>query len=310
MGIADDFMSSFFEQYPQAQSGKLSMEELNSLLAEYQQKINSKPLADFDGLSPEQMTALLYAPLAPGALLRLSKGIDDYVDQVPIFKLSELLLTEIKNAGTLKLTTKGNLPVHVCKLLYNQELIKWEYMEFNKKIQEEEIPYLWPLKQCLLDEGIVKKRNNTLSLTKYGEKLMEGPKAARFIKLLTYFTGRFHWGNFYGLEDGGKCGNLGWAYSLVLLAKYGSKSNTAGFYSLKWIRAFEKELWDAQQKDNTTKACDSHHRAYQVRFFDCFANWFGVVSIEYTRDYRLPLSHRMKITKSALFDHLFEVTKS
>lgn len=310
MGVADDFMTSFFKEYPQAQSGKLSMEELNALMTEYQRKINSSPLADFDGLSPEDMAALLHTPFAPGGILQFSKGMDDYVDQVPIFKLLELLINEIRNAGTLKLTTKGNLPVRVCELLYSQELIKWEYMEFNKKIQEDEVPYLWPLKQYLLDEGIVKKRNNALSLTKHGEKLMEEPKAVRFITLLTYFTGCLHWGNFYGLQDGGKCGNLGWAYSLVLLSKYGSRSNTAVFYSFKLIRAFEKELWDAHQKDMTTKACDSHHRAYTVRFFECFANWFGLVNIEHTRDYRVPLSHQVKITKSSLFDHLFEVIKN
>lgn len=310
MGLADDFMTSFFKEYPHAQSGQLSMEELNRLLGEYQRKINSSPLADFDGLSPEDMAGLLHAPFAPGGVLQFSKEMDDYVDQVPIFKLSELMINEIRNAGTLKLTTKGNLPVRVCELLYNQELIKWEYMEFNKKIQEDEVPYLWPLKQYLLDEGIVKKRNNALSLTKHGEKLMEDPKAVRFIKLLTYFTGRFHWGNFYGLQDGGKCGNLGWAYSLVLLSKYGSRTNAGVFYSFKLIRAFEKELWEAHQKDMTTKACDAYHRAYEVRFFECFANWFGLVKIERTRDYRVPLSHQVKITKSTLFDHLFEVIRA
>ncbi|MHA4894372.1 hypothetical protein ACXZ1K_06435 [Pedobacter sp. PWIIR3] len=309
MGAADDFVTSFFKEYPQAQSGKLSMEELNALMTEYQRKINSSPLADFDGLSPEDMEALLHSPFAPGSVLQFSKEMDYYVDQVPIFKLSELLINEIRNAGILKLTTKSNLPVRVCEMLYNQELIKWEYMEFNKKIREDEVPYLWPLKQYLLGEGIVKKRNNAMSLTKHGEKLMEGPKAVRFVTLLTYFTDRFYWGNFYGLEDGGKYGNLGWAYSLVLLSKYGSRSNTAVFYSFKLIRAFEKGLWNAHQKDMTTKACDSHHSAYTVRFFECFANWFGLIKIERTRDYKIPLSHQVKITKSSLFDHLFEVIK-
>lgn len=183
-------------------------------------------------------------------------------------------------------------------------------MEYVRRITEDEIPYLWPLKKYLLDEGIIKKRNNTLSLTKHGEKLMEVPKAIRFIGLLTYFTGRFHWGNFYRLQDNGKSSNLGWAYSLVLLSKYGNRSNRSVFYSFKLIRAFEKELWDAHQKDMTTKACDDYHSAYAVRFFEYFANWFGLVNIERTKDYRVPLSDQLKITKSNLFDHLFEVIKT
>ena len=310
MDIANNFMSLFFAAYPQAQSGKLSMDELNKLMAEYQHKMNSNPITDFDGLSSEQMTVLLHAPFTSDGVLQFSKDMEDYLDQVPIFKLSELLISKIRDDGTLKLTVKGNLPVRVCELLYNQNLIKWEYMDFVKRITEEEIPYIWPLKQYLLHNGIIKKRNNTLSLTKHGEKLTKASKAVRFNSLLTYFTSRFHWGNFYDIHDDGKYGNLGWAYSLVLLSKYGTTPNSGEFYSLKLIRAFEKELWDIHQKNTTSKVSEEHHSAYSVRFFKCFANWFGLVNIEQKKDYRISLSSRLIITKSSLFDHLFEVVRT
>lgn len=310
MDISNNFMNSFFAAYPQAQSGKLSMDELNKLMAEYQRKMNHTPIADFDGLSSEQMTVLLHGPFTADGVIQFSKDIEDYLDQVPLFKLSELLISKISENGTLKLTVKGNLPVRLCELLYNQNLIKWEYMDYVKRITEEEIPYIWPLKQYLLDEGIIKKRNNTLSLTRHGEKLMQAPKAVRFNKLLTYFTSSFHWGNFYDIQDDGKCGNLGWAYSLVLLSKYGTTPHSGEFYSLKLIRAFEKELWDIHQKNTTSKASEEHHSAYSVRFFECFANWFGLVNIEQRKDYTISLSNRLTITKSSLFDHLFAVIRT
>ena len=156
MGTANDFMNSFFTAYPLAQSGKLSMEELNRLMAEYQHKMNNTPLEDFDGLSPEQMTVLIHAPFVQGDILQFRNGMDAHVDKAPFFKLSEILLDEIKRAGSLKLTVNGNLPVRICELLCNQNLIYWKYMKYVKRIMEEEIPYLWPLKQYLLDEGIVK----------------------------------------------------------------------------------------------------------------------------------------------------------
>ncbi len=307
MGIADDFISSFLKEYPHARSGKLSMEELNDLMAGYQRKMNSSPLEDFDGLSPEQMTVLLHAPFAPGGLLQFRKGMDTYLDQIPLFKLSEMLLNEIQNSGNLKLTVKGNLPVRVCELLCSQNLIKWEFMKYIKRIREEEIPYLWPLKQYLLDQGIIKKRNNTLSLTGNGKKFMEEPKAIRFTQLFTFFTNRFHWGNFYGLQDDGKCGRLGWAYSLVLLSKYGNEARESEFYSVKLIRAFEKELWEIHQAGKKGKAIEDQHRAYAARFFECFAYWFGLVNIERKRDYSISYFDQLTITKSVLFDQLFEV---
>src|SRR5690606_30024402 len=143
MDIANNFMNSFFSAYPHAKSGKLSMEELNRLIGEYQRKINSSPLEDFDGLNPEQMTSLLYTPFAPGTILQFRKDMDAHVIKSPFFKLSELLLHEIKQAGNLKLSLNGNLPVRICEFLCSQNLIYWPYMKFVKRIREDEIPYQW-----------------------------------------------------------------------------------------------------------------------------------------------------------------------
>ena len=307
MGSAKEFMNSFFASNPDARSGKLSMDELNRLLGEHQLKMNSHPLDDFDGLSPKQMNVLLYTPFTPGDLLQFRKGMDAHVQKSPFFKLSEILLQEIKQARSLKLTVNGNLPVRICELLCNQNLIYWPYMKFVKRVREGEIPYLWPLKQYLLDEGIVKKRNNALSLTKNGEKLMQEPAAVRFIQVFNYLATRFHWANFYRLQDDGKCGQLGWAYSLVLLSKYGDKPNKSEFYSTKLIRAFEKELWDAYQKGKEIKAIEDYHHAYGSRFFEFFADWFGLINIERKTDQSISYFDQLTITKSALFDQLFEV---
>lgn len=307
MGTAEDFTNSFFAAYPDARSGKVSMAELNRLIGEYQRKMNSNPLDDFDGLSPEQMTALLYTPFAPGSVLQFRKDINAHVKRSPFFSLSELLLKEIKQAGTLKLTANGNLPVRICELLCNQNWIYLPYLKFVKRVREEEIPYLWPLKQYLLDEGIVKKRNNALSLTKNGEKLMQGPAEVRFIQIFNYMATRFHWSNFYSLEDGGKCGQVGWAYSLVLLSKYGDNPEKSKFYSLKLIRAFEKELWANHLEGKEGMEIEDYHHVYEVRFFECFAAWFGLISIERKRGHSVSFIHQLLVTKSGLFDQLFEV---
>lgn len=256
------------------------------------------------------MSVLLRTPFAPEGILQFHRDMDAYVEKAPFFKLSELLLHEIKQAGNLKLTVNGNLPVRICELLCNQDLIDWPYMKFVKRIREEEIPYLWPLKQYLLDEGMVKKRNNALSLTKNGEKLLQGPAITRFIRIFNYLASRFHWGNFHRLQDGGRSGQLGWAYSLVLLSKYGDHPRKSEFYSLKLIQAFEKDLWDAHRKGRESKATEDYHRAYQARFFECFADWFGLINSERKRDHSISFFDQLIITKSALFDQLLEVKKS
>jgi len=296
MGVADDLISLFFRQHPEAGLGELSLPELNKLLEDFKQKVNHAPDPDFDGLSPAQMYLLLHKPLSDNCILRFHHAMDQFVEQVPLFCLSELLLAEIRSAGALKLTAKGNLPVRTCALLYSQDLIDWAYRKYVKRVREEEIPYLWPLKHYLLDRGIVKKRDNALSLTNNGEQLMRESKTARFKKLLFFFGERFHWGNFYGLEDDGVCGQLGWAYSLVLLGEYGGQARESEFYSQHWIQAFEKD----SRENLNDESMLVYHRAYAVRFFECFACWFGLAELERKNH------DKLIIKKSALFERLFE----
>jgi hypothetical protein len=306
VGAADDFLKSLLQGHPEIQSGKVNEQPLSLLLSSHQRKVNSTGLEDFDGLSPEQMHRLLNAPLEQGSLLSIKAGSESYLNKVPLFKLSELLLSEIQTAKEVKLTARDNLPVRICELLHSQGLIQWDFMQYLKRIREEEIPYIWPLKQYLLDTGSIKKRKNSLSLTKQGETFLRGPAVARFNSLFDYFSSQFHWGNFYALDDGGKCGQLGWAYSLFLLSRYGSKPLKSEFYSLKWMRAFDKELWQADQQESETQAVAYYHSAYAVRFFECFANWFGLVKIEKKPSRSHIFLEEVLVTKTMLFDQLLD----
>jgi len=306
MGAADDFLQSLLKSHPEIATGKLGEDQLGKLISGHQHKINSIGLEDFDGLSPEQMHRLLHTPLSPESLMSVKVGIERHLDKVPLFKLSELLLSEIHTAKTLKLTAKGNLPVRICELLHGQDLIQWEYMHYVKRITEDDIPYIWPLKHYLLDTRIIKKRSNSLSLTKQGETFLKGPAVLRFTSLLNYFSSQFHWGNFYDFDDDGKCGQLGWAYSLLLLSRDGSKSHESKFYSLKWMQAFEKGLWQADKQESEREALEFYHRAYAVRFFESFGNWFGLVNIERRPAREHAFMKEMLITKSELFDQLLD----
>jgi hypothetical protein len=307
MRTADEVLASFLAANSQAADGKLSFEELNELMNEHQQKLNNKPLSDFDGLTPEEMTGLLYSPMATGTLLQFREGIETVVGNSPFFKLSELLLNEVVQAGSLKLTMTGSLPVRVCEMLCSQNLINWPYRKYVKKIREEVVPYLWPLQQYLLDEGMVKKRNNTLSLTKNGERLLKESPEVRFRMIFNYLANQFHWCNFYELADDGAYGKMGWAYSLLLLAKYGDSPRESNFYSLKVMQAFETHLWEAHKEGLELKDIDIFNHAYSVRFFENFAEWFGLVNIERKTDPIITYRSQLIITRSKIFDQLFEV---
>jgi hypothetical protein len=253
------------------------------------------------------MNFLLYSPLSPGGILQNSKDLDRYVDQVPVFKLAEMLIKEIHQAGTLKLTVNGNLPVRICEMLCNQNLIYWPFIKYVKRIREDDIPYLAPLKQYLLHSGIVKKRNNALSVTKLGEKMLKESKGHQFLQLFNYIAIRFHWGNWYHIQDDGQYGQLGWAYSMVLLSKYGDTPRKSEFYSSKLIQAFEKNLWEGPTRVQISKDIQQFHGAYRVRFFEYFATWFGLINVNFEDDLDIIDGEEHSISRSPLFDQLFTV---
>jgi len=309
MGNAKKFLDSFLLAYPEVSTGNLNMKELDILMAEHEHKINSAPVDDFDGLSAFQMHNMLQAPFSAESILKYKEDIEQHVDKVPLFKLSEILLEEIEKAGSLRLTRIGNLPTHICELLFHQRLITLQYEAYIKKIQEDNIAYLWPLKQYLLDCGIVKKRKNALSLTKGGIRLLTAPKSERFDLLLRYMVTGFHWSNFYEDidDDEGRIGRLGWQYSLALLAKYGDTPRKSDFYNFKLIRAFDTLLWDIYQEVKDNKFVKDYQYTYDARFFENFANWFGLVNIERQKRRIPPYFEQLTITKSPLFDQIFEI---
>lgn len=308
MGLADDLLASVLKAYPQVEKGNLSLEEINELIVEFQEKINNAPQDDFEGLSSVQMGELLYNPFEPGYLLRFKEDIHLHINESPLFVLSEMLLNAVNDAGQIKLTKTGNLPTAICEKLFNADLINWEYKDFVKRIIEDEIPFIFPIKQYLIEEGLLKKRNNSLSLTKKSENLLKGEALPRFISLFNYFTKRFNWANFYDINDNGHIGHFAWAYSLYLLAKYGEQSRNTEFYCLKIIRAFEKDLWNNLEDVDLEDIKYTYHIAYQQRFFDSFANWFGLINIKYEKDPNSPYIRHYMVTKSELFDKLFHVT--
>lgn len=74
---------------------------------------------------------------------------------------------------------------------------------------------------------------------------------------------------------------LGLFYSLLLLSKCGKHPRESRFYSFKLIHAFDRELWDIYKKHKEHSDIENYHRAYQTRFFESFADWFGLVNITY-----------------------------
>ena len=227
---------------------------------------------------------------------------------IPLLQLAIQLMDKIAQAGELRLTAKGNLPTKVCKELFELKLIHWPYMHMATIMQEDRIPYLCPLKACLLDEGLIKKRANKLSLTRKGIQSKGEKHQALFTSLWHYFTQRFHWANWFNVPDNGRIGHEGWAYSLWLLGRYGADWRSSDFYYQKLCRALDRDVEEETLKDVGQNVMHSLlGDVYATRFFENFASWFGLIAIDCRKHPTELFQQELFVRKTPFFDELFDV---
>ena len=97
-----------------AMNPNLSSDELNAVLKQRVDERNHRPVADFCGLSPEQLSNWLYQPIRE--LRGLSVETPEDVTSSPVMRYLALMLDEASlQGGSFKLTPKGNLPTSVVK---------------------------------------------------------------------------------------------------------------------------------------------------------------------------------------------------
>lgn len=262
---------------------------------------NNTGLAKFEGYSPAEMYQIINFTFSPSSIIQFKKLNDADFKMIPIFNQIKYLVDLIIKNGELKLTSKGFLPPKVVIDIYNQGFIKEEYIESGIcKLTREVDSKTINLTRILLElSSLVKKRNGKLSMTKSSEKIQKDNY--ELLKLIfIIFTARFNWAYYDGYENE-KIGQLGFAYSLILLSKYGKTKQTDSFYADKYFNAFPQLLEPIAPRYSTNKSSNSS--CYSLRTFERFLDYFGLVQIEEVGSMMDSINY---ITTTALFDKLIK----
>lgn len=96
--------------------------------SDFFENYNDTPQEDLSGLSPREMAQLLYEPLDSPEVLQF-RDLSGVCPAAPILDLLMPLMVMLE-AGPLKLTATGNLPVKVCSALaedYRPEHDRFQY---------------------------------------------------------------------------------------------------------------------------------------------------------------------------------------
>lgn len=116
-------------------------QNINEELREISNKINSRGIDDFEGLSPIQMSNILYNSFEKDSIIKIYQKADDKtLNKIGFLMLTEYFLNLIEKQKELKLTNSGYLPVKIVKELYNTKFIFEDSIEsgFNKLTKEKD----------------------------------------------------------------------------------------------------------------------------------------------------------------------------
>jgi hypothetical protein len=266
-----------------------SLAEINVELQKLAEKQNNTGRWEFDGLSPEQMRGLLYFSCNENMI----KIKDDTGSEIPIIKQIKYYLDIVNNNKEIKLTKVGNLPPTIVKEIYSKKYLPDTMIELgiSKLTKETDVATIELTNILCQLSGLIKKKKNSISLTKHGEAALETGNL--FSKILTAFVSKFNWAYFDRFEDE-KIGQIGACFSIYLLSKYGNEKREASFYANKYFQAFFEEYIGINTEG---------HRIYSLRTFDRFLNYFGFLE-EYGEN---KLMGTISVKKSELFEKYIEI---
>ena len=267
---------------------------------------NNTPLDEFEGLTPTEVHSLLYHTLTYKSPVQLKQVADDStLDQVPFFRLAEELLRIIHRDKFIKLTPLGALPKKVMVEVYAHGFLPDEHIESGivKLHREQDCISISAARFATEYAGLIKKAHGKLSLTKLGEKLLQSENRPElFTKILLSFTRDFNWG-FHDGYPNQPIGQLGWAFTLYLLFKYGREPRTVTFYADKYLTAFPVFITFFQADFSTPKKL--FIQCFHLRTFERFLLWFGFVSVQKQKKHSDPYTNTYSC--SELMECLFMV---
>jgi hypothetical protein len=283
----------------------MDINEINKRLKIEMDLRNNKPIEEFEGRTPKEMYFILYNTFHPDSPLHFSMSIDlKMLENVPLLTMVIFFLENLQETQPLKLTSKGNLPLKLVKKIYEMGLTPNRFIDsgFSTLRTEEDSQKIHIMRLLSHLTGLVKKQKGKLSLTAKGKKLLRQENRYELFKeLFVTYTTKFNWAynDRYGDHT---LGQLGWAFSLELVAKYGEKELPDEYYGKKFLLAFPRIL-DLMENLWYGTAEEQVIHCYTLRTFEFFMAMFGLVDLQEKGEVRS--STELFVKKTSLVDQLF-----
>ncbi len=282
-----------------------SEEAMRDFVNEKMAEVQRAPVADFQGLSREQMHQLIHAPFDTPELVRFAEGIEARPAATAI-RLLEVIVNAAGEDG-IKLTAKGNLPravVHEAKQALEAEDLYWEWIP-GVISNEDDFEELHVIKLTAGLARFTRKERGRLKATRAIQKRIRKEEwAAIYRTLLQAYCRQFNWAYSDGFPDLHITRDA-FAFSLYLFHRFGDEPRPVSFYEQCFVRAFPMAL---QEVEPERPGRDPEHivqHCWSIRTVTRFAMRFGLVEAAEGRGSAFqsgkPLEEQ-RIRKSVLYD--------
>ncbi|TVQ41436.1 MAG: YecA family protein [Wenzhouxiangella sp.] len=232
---------------------------------------------DFQGLSPDQMHALLYHPFQAPDVVHFRTRLE-VEPQAPVLTLLQLLLEGIGEKG-LKATAKGNLPRQFCRQVAMQTRQSSGFpawLEPERLHTETDYQDLHITRLLAELTGLIRKYKGRFVLIRKTQKLLERSGLREIYPMLLETAAiRFNWAYRDGFPDL-RIIQQSFAFSLYLLSRHGHEQRPSEFYETAFIKAFPAAL--AEVEETEYRSAESQVRTcYRWRALRNFFEFMGLL---------------------------------
>lgn len=261
-----------------------SLDDVRAFAQSFMRERNAAPVADFHGLSPEQMGRLLDAPFDSPTVVRFPRIID-IEPEAPVATLFSLLIEAIGERG-LKPTKTGNLPRRFCReaalALWGQSIYEAN-TRFGDINSETDFLELHATRLIAEQAGLVRRYAGRVILSREARRLLrDGGLRHVYAKLLASGARTLNWA-YWDRYPELRIVQRSFAFTCYLLHRYGDVERDQAFYEEAFVDAFPLTLDEVEPTpyssvETTVRGC------YALRMLERFGALFGLVNMRATRE--------------------------
>jgi len=259
--------------------GATTIDEMNEIAQRVNAQHNERSIKEFLGLSPAQMSNMLYKPLESPDLVTFNE--DWFPKESQALQLFSKLADAIGQCG-VKATNRGNLPIKLCREIFVSTPDEFEMRPPSIRT-EREFDGLHTIRLVGELAGLIEKRKSYFVLTCLGKEVTQSRNQSRlFHALFKSYATTFNWAYRDGYPEV-EIIQIGWLFSLYCLSLFGDKWRPCRFYGERFLQAFPDSLKETD--GGQSFSCDQRfYQCYQSRSLRCFAHFWGLVGMKKVMD--------------------------